>query len=63
MEEKYYTLQDISEKILTPIPYLRRMIKEGKLRGKFIGKKYVVSNTDIENYLKSTEVTIWWDLA
>ena len=53
MEEKYYPLLDISNRLITPISYLRRLIKEEKLDGKFIGKKYIVSETALQKYLNS----------
>ena len=41
MKDKYYTLKEISVMLITPIPYLRKLIKEKKLKGCFIGRKYI----------------------
>ena len=38
MSDKFYTLKDISSLLQTPIPYLRKLIKEHKLKGKFLGR-------------------------
>ena len=47
----YYNLKDISILIKTPIPYLRKMIKEHKLIASFIGRQYVVSDNDLKIYI------------
>ena len=49
---KYYTLKQVSEMILTPIPYIRKLIKGHKLKGWFIGIQYIVS--DIVAFLFKT---------
>lgn len=53
---KYYTLKQISELLITPIPYLRRLIKEHKLKGHFIGKQYIVSENDLKLFISSLGV-------
>ena len=53
MEEKYCTLLEINNRLITPISYVRHLIKEEKLNGKFIGKKYIVSKTALQKYLNS----------
>lgn len=49
----YYNLKDISILIKTPIPYLRKMIKEHKLIASFICRQYVVSNNDLKIYINN----------
>lgn len=56
MEQKYYDLQQISEKILAPIPFLRKQVKEGNLKGNRIGKKFVVGEESLKEFMKATEV-------
>ena len=53
MSNKYYTLKQVSELLITPIPYLRRMIKEQKLKAHFIGKQYIVSEEELKQYINS----------
>lgn len=53
---KYYTLKQISELLITPIPYLRKLIKVHKLKGKFIGKQYIVSESDLKLFISSLGV-------
>ena len=53
---KFYNLQQVSEILLTPIPYLRKLIKEHKLKGKFIGRKYIVSDEELKRFVSSLGV-------
>lgn len=48
MKDKYYTLKEISVMLITPIPYLRKLIKEKKLKGCFIGRQYIVREQDLK---------------
>lgn len=56
MEQKYYDLQQISEKILAPVSFLRKQVNEGKLKGNRIGKKFVVGEESLKEFMKATEV-------
>ena len=53
---KYYTLKQVSEMLITPIPYLRKLIKEHKLKGVFIGRQYIVSEKDLNIFINSLGV-------
>lgn len=53
MNENYFTLKEISERIKTPILYLRRMVKEDKLIGTKIGKTIKVKESDVCNFIDS----------
>lgn len=53
---KYYSLKQISEMIITPIPYLRKLIKEHKLNGLFVGRQYIVSEEDLKKFINSLGV-------
>ena len=53
---KYYTLKQVSEMILTPIPYLRKLIKEHKFKGRFIGRQYIVEEKDLNIFINSLGV-------
>lgn len=58
MEQKYYDLQQISEKILAPVSFLRKQVNEGKLKGNRIGKKFVVGEESLKEFMKATEVKV-----
>jgi len=53
MSENYYTLKEISFRIKTPIPYLRKLIKQNKLKAHFIGRQYIVEETDLKYFINS----------
>jgi len=50
---KFYNLQQVSNILLTPIPHLRTLIKEHKLKGKFIGRQYIVSDEKLKRVINS----------
>ena len=50
---KFYNLQQVSKILLTPIPYLRKLIKEHKLKGKFIGRQYIVRDEELKRFINS----------
>ena len=56
MKDKYYTLKEISVMLITPIPYLRKLIKEKKLKGCFIGRKYIVREQDLKLFISKLGV-------
>lgn len=56
MNTNYYTLKEVSEKIKTPIAFLRKSIKEHKLIAHFIGRQYLVSENDLIKYISSKGV-------
>lgn len=56
MSDKFYTLKDISSLLQTPIPYLRKLIKEHKLKGKFLGRHYIVSDEELKRFINSLGV-------
>lgn len=53
---KFYNLQQVSEMLLTPISYLRKLIKEHKLKGLFIGRQYIISENDLKDFVSSLGV-------
>lgn len=56
MSDKFYTLNDVSSLLQTPIPYLRKLIKEHKLKGKFLGRYYIVSDDELKRFVSSLGV-------
>lgn len=53
IDTKFYTLKEVSVLIKTPIPYLRKLIKEHKLKGKFIGRQYIIDEKDLKLFINS----------
>lgn len=52
-EKTYYNLKEISSLIKTPIPYLRKMIKDHKLIASYIGKSYIVCDEDLTKFINN----------
>ena len=50
---KFYNLQQVSDILLTPIPYLRKLIRKHKLKGKFIGRQYIVNDEELKRFINS----------
>ena len=55
-QKTYYTLKETSSLIKTPIPYLRKLIKEKKLKGCFIGRQYIVREQDLKLFISKLGV-------
>lgn len=53
MKDNYYTLAEISERIKTPVLYLRKMVREEKLVAHKMGKDYKVKGSDVDKYVES----------
>lgn len=56
MNNDYYTLDEVSKKIKVPVAYLRRMIKEHKLKAHLMGRSYKVTEIDLNSYINSCGV-------
>ncbi len=56
MNTKYYTLKEVSEKIKTPIAFLRKCIKNHTLKAHFVGRAYVVSQEEVDDFISSKGV-------
>lgn len=56
MEDKFYNLKQVSELLITPIPYLRKLIKEKKLKGHYIGRQYIISEKELKEFINTLEV-------
>ena len=53
MSKKYYTLKEVSSLLRTPIPYLRELIKQKKLKAHFIGRQYVIDENDLITFINT----------
>ena len=51
MNNTYYTLKEVSERLKTPIAFLRKEIKSKKLKAHFIGRQYILSDDEIKKYI------------
>lgn len=51
MNNTYYTLKEVSERLKTPIAFLRKEIKGKKLKAHFIGRQYILSDDEIKKYI------------
>ena len=60
MEDKFYNLKQVSELLITPIPYLRKLIKEEKLKGHYIGRQYIISEKELKEFINTLEVKQIW---
>ena len=56
MEDKFYNLKQVSELLITPIPYLRKLIKEEKLKGHYIGRQYIISEQELKEFINTLGV-------
>ena len=60
MEDKFYNLKQVSELLITPIPYLKKLIKEEKLKGRFIGRQYIISEKELKAFIETLGVKRVW---
>ena len=56
MNDTHYKLKEMSEKLKTPVAYLRKMIKEGKLEASKMGRDYKCTEKSIQKYIDSCKV-------
>lgn len=56
MSDKFYTLKQVSDLLITPIPYLRQLIKSHKLKARFIGRQYIIAEDDLKLFIESLGV-------
>ena len=56
MEDKFYNLKQVSELLITPIPYLRKLLKEKKLKGHYIGRQYIISEKELKEFINTLGV-------
>ena len=56
MEDTFYNLKQVSKLLITPIPYLRKLIKEKKLKGHYIGRQYIISEKELKEFINTLGV-------
>lgn len=49
---KAYTLKEASEVLHITINFLRKKVKEGKVKASIVGKKYLITEKELERVMK-----------
>lgn len=49
----YFTSKEVSILLKTPIQYIRKMIRENKLKAYKVGRQYIIKEQDLNIYLDS----------
>ena len=49
----YFTSKEVSILLKTPIQYIRKMIRENKIKAYKVGRQYIIKEKDLNNYLDS----------
>lgn len=53
MNEKLYSLEELGEKLIVNVRSLREFIKRGDLVASKIGNRYMVTETSVQEFIKS----------
>lgn len=53
MEEKLLSIREIAENLGFSVDYVRSLVKKGKIKGLKVGHQYVVTQEELDNYLKT----------
>lgn len=56
MNNKFFTLQEIHNITHTSVIYLKKLIKDGKLKATRISKNYLISEYDFYKFIELMEV-------
>ena len=56
MKNKFYTLQEINKITHTSVGYLKKLIKNGRLKATRISKDYLVSEYEFYKFIELMEV-------
>lgn len=46
MQDKFYSSKQVSEFLITPIPYLGKLIKKEKIKCHFLCRQYIISEKE-----------------
>jgi excisionase family DNA binding protein len=52
----FYTLEQLAERLGTTTRHLQNKIGEGKLKASKIGKRLIVTNSDVLDFIKASQV-------
>lgn len=56
MKHNFYTLAEVSESLHTSIPYIKRLIKQGKVKAILSSKNYLISEFEYLKLIEAMEV-------
>lgn len=51
-----YTLKEVAEKLGVTVPYLRKEIKTGNLKVSLVGRRYIITDKNLEEFIKKLQV-------
>ena len=54
---KLYDVEELSEMLDVGLPTIRRYLREGKLKGKKLAKRWYVSEENLKDYFQPEEVS------
>lgn len=52
-----YDVEEVAEKLYVGTPTIRRYLREGKLKGKKLAKRWYVSEENLKDYFQPEEVS------
>lgn len=58
MEEKIYVLEELEDKLKTSVRAIREFIKAGQLKASKVGKRYIVTETSLQEFLAKRVVQV-----
>jgi excisionase family DNA binding protein len=56
-EMKLYAVEELAEMLDVGLPTIRRYLREGKLKGKKLAKRWYVSEENLKDYFQPEEVS------
>jgi excisionase family DNA binding protein len=60
VREKYYNTKEVSEMLSIGQEYLRQLLREGKVKGVKVGKRWKIKESDIEELARGVNNWIDW---
>jgi len=60
VREKYYNTKEVSEMLSIGQEYLRQLLREGKVKGVKVGKRWKIKESDIEELARGVKNWIDW---
>jgi excisionase family DNA binding protein len=60
VREKYLNTKEVSEMLSIGQEYLRQLLREGKVKGVKVGKRWKIKESDIEELIQGVKNWIYW---
>lgn len=57
-QEKFYTLEEVAEKLRVAYMTVYRWVRSGRLSAYKFGKQYMVKQSDLDNFVESSKYKI-----